>query len=88
MNKKVVILGAGESGTGAALLAQSKGYDVFVSDKGTIAEKYRLELTEAGIAFEENQHSEDVILSAGIIIKSPGISPEIPLVKAAVDRGG
>ena len=52
MNKRVVILGAGESGTGAALLAQSKGYDVFVSDKGTIADKYRSELTTAGIAFE------------------------------------
>ncbi|WP_369796908.1 hypothetical protein [Rufibacter sp. DG15C] len=64
MNKRIAILGAGESGVGAALLAQAKGYDVFVSDKGAIAEKYRSELTKAGIDFEEGEHTLDNIYNA------------------------
>ena len=63
MSERVVILGAGESGTGAALLAKAKGFDVFVSDQGPIKEKYKNELQHENIAFEENQHSEDKILS-------------------------
>ncbi|MBY0424890.1 MAG: UDP-N-acetylmuramoyl-L-alanine--D-glutamate ligase, partial [Cytophagales bacterium] len=76
MNKRIVILGAGESGTGAALLAKAKGYDVFVSDGGSISSKYKTLLEEAGVAFEEGSHTIDKILSANEIIKSPGIDPK------------
>ena len=77
----IVILGAGESGCGAALLAQKQGYEVFVSDKGTIKEKYKTFLANHQIPFEENQHSEDKILNASEIIKSPGIPEKAPLIK-------
>lgn len=84
INKKnIVILGAGESGVGAALLAKNKGYDVFVSDKNRIKEKYLKELQTAHIDFEENKHSEAKILNADIIIKSPGIPNDIPLLCSA-----
>ncbi|MFM8372826.1 MAG: UDP-N-acetylmuramoyl-L-alanine--D-glutamate ligase, partial [Bacteroidota bacterium] len=73
MKKRIVILGSGESGTGAALLACHLGYDVFVSDKGAIQEKYRKALDEAGIPWEEKTHTMDLILNADEIIKSPGI---------------
>lgn len=73
MTKKITILGAGESGVGAALLAQQKGYDVFVSDSGKIAEKYKIELQQNSIQFEEFQHTEQKILSADEVMKSPGI---------------
>ena len=63
MSKKIIILGAGESGTGAALLAKVKGFDVFVSDQGTIKDKYKSELVANKIAFEEGTHSIDKILS-------------------------
>ena len=59
MNKRIVILGSGESGVGAALLAKAKGYDVFVSDKSEIKEKYKNELIENQIAFEEGKHTEE-----------------------------
>jgi UDP-N-acetylmuramoylalanine--D-glutamate ligase len=75
-NQKIVILGAGESGTGAALLAKHLGFNVFVSDMGTIAEKYKVKLTEANIPFEEGKHTEEKILDAKEIIKSPGIDPK------------
>lgn len=81
--KNIVILGAAESGVGAALLAQAKGYGVFVSDRGPIALKYKEKLTRAGIEFEENQHTLDRILQAGEVIKSPGI-PEKAAVIAAL----
>jgi UDP-N-acetylmuramoylalanine--D-glutamate ligase len=81
MSKKIVILGAGESGTGAALLAKSKGYDVFVSDQGQIKERYKIELTNANIAFEEGIHTEEKIVSASLVIKSPGIPEKAPIVK-------
>ena len=68
----MVMLGAGESGTGAACLAVRKGYDVFVSDKGKIAEKYRMMLQAEGIAFEEGRHSMERILAADEVIKKPG----------------
>ena len=80
--KKVVILGAGESGNGAALLAQKQGYEVWVSDYGTIKEGYKNELKQWGIAFEEGGHDMDKVLSADIIIKSPGIPEKAQVVKA------
>lgn len=87
MEKKIVILGAGESGCGAAVLAKKLGFDVFVSDFGAIAEKYKQMLDEKGIAWEEKQHSEDIILSAGEVIKSPGIPNEAPIVVKIMDAG-
>lgn len=83
MNKRVVILGAGESGTGAAILAKAKGYEVFVSDFGTIKDKYKEELAQNGIEFEELQHTESKILNASLIIKSPGIPEKAEVVKKA-----
>ena len=71
MSERVVILGAGESGTGAALLAKEKGFEVFVSDQGPIKDKYKAELRGENIAFEENTHTEEKILNASFIIKSP-----------------
>lgn len=87
MNKRIVILGAGESGTGAAILALKQGFDVFVSDSGTIKEKYVLELSQAGIAFEAGQHTEALILNAGEIIVSPGIPDKAAIIKAALAAG-
>ncbi|MCG8475389.1 MAG: UDP-N-acetylmuramoyl-L-alanine--D-glutamate ligase [Cytophagales bacterium] len=80
MSKRLVILGAGESGTGAALLAKDKGFSVFVSDNGIIAPKYKEELSEAGISFEESGHTESLVLRADEVVKSPGIPDEAPLV--------
>ena len=79
--KNIVILGAGESGVGAAYLAQKQGYDVFVSDFGAIAGNYKKQLEEWDISFEENKHSEDRILAATEVIKSPGIPEKAPIVK-------
>ncbi len=79
--KNIVILGAGESGVGAALLAKFKGYSVFVSDFGPINDAYKTELSKNEIAFEENQHSESKILESDLIIKSPGIPDTAPIVK-------
>ena len=81
MKEKIVILGAGESGTGAALLAKAKGYDVFVSDSGAVKDKYKSELNAAGITFEEGRHSEEKILDASLIIKSPGIPESAPIIQ-------
>jgi UDP-N-acetylmuramoylalanine--D-glutamate ligase len=83
----IIILGGGESGAGAAVLAKQKGYHPFVSDKGLLKEKYRLFLKEEEIAFEENKHSEDVILKADEIIKSPGIPENAPIVLQARQKG-
>jgi len=80
--KKLVILGAGESGTGAALLAQAQGLAVFVSDTGPIAPAYKNELAAHGIAFEEQQHSPTAILAADEVVKSPGIPTSVPIVQA------
>ena len=74
-------MGAGESGTGAALLAKAKGYDVFVSDQGTIKEKYKYDLSAQAIEFEQGNHSEEKILSADLIIKSPGIPDKADIVR-------
>ncbi|MBK8367675.1 MAG: UDP-N-acetylmuramoyl-L-alanine--D-glutamate ligase [Bacteroidetes bacterium] len=79
----MVILGSGESGVGSAILAQAKGYDVFVSDKSLIKEKYKLELVHHNIAFEEGTHTENLILNATEIIKSPGIPDKVELVQKA-----
>ncbi|MCB9345198.1 MAG: UDP-N-acetylmuramoyl-L-alanine--D-glutamate ligase [Lewinellaceae bacterium] len=87
MKKRIVILGSGESGTGAALLAQHLGYDVFVSDKGPIKEQYKQELNVHGIAWEENQHSMDKILTASQVIKSPGIPEKSEVIKALREWG-
>ncbi len=81
MKERLVILGAGESGIGAALLANKQGYDVFVSDGGSIKENYRTELELNNILFEEAQHSEDRILNANEVIKSPGISENSDIIK-------
>lgn len=80
---RMVILGSGESGVGSAVLAQAKGYDVFVSDKSLIKEKYKLELVHHNIAFEEGTHTEDLILNATEIIKSPGIPDKVELIQKA-----
>lgn len=86
MNKRIVILGAGESGTGAALLAKAKGYDVFVSDQGTIGDAYKAELTNASIPFEEGKHTEALILNADEVVKSPGIPNHAEMVKKIVEK--
>jgi UDP-N-acetylmuramoylalanine--D-glutamate ligase len=80
MTKRIVILGAGESGVGAAVLAKSKGFDVFVSDFGKISPKYKKALNSYHLDFEENQHSESLILSANEVVKSPGIPDTAPLI--------
>jgi UDP-N-acetylmuramoylalanine--D-glutamate ligase len=86
VKKRIVILGAGESGTGAALLAKAKGYDVFVSDFGSISEVNREKLNKANIPFEEGKHSDDLILNADKLIKSPGISPKVDIVQKAIAK--
>lgn len=78
--KRLVILGAGESGTGAAILAKEKGYDVFVSDMGEIKAPYRALLDQNGIAWEDQHHTESLILNADEVIKSPGIPLTAPLI--------
>jgi UDP-N-acetylmuramoylalanine--D-glutamate ligase len=87
MGKNFVILGGGESGVGAALLAQQKGYDVFLSDGSSLKEEYRNELLEAGIAFEEGQHTEEKILAADEVMKSPGIPEKAAIVKKIRAKG-
>jgi UDP-N-acetylmuramoylalanine--D-glutamate ligase len=86
-NKRVVILGAGESGVGAAMLAQKHGFDVFVSDFGPIANRYKTALQELNISFEEKQHTDALILNATEVIKSPGIPAAAPIIKALVKNG-
>lgn len=87
MSKRIVILGAGESGTGCAVLAQKQGFDVFVSDAGIIKDKYTQELSAAGIAFESGAHTADLILNADEIIKSPGIPDKAEMVKKVIEKG-
>jgi len=81
MKKKIVILGAGESGAGSAVLAKKQGFDVFVSDNGTIKEEYRDILEEGKIRWEEGKHTENEILTASEVIKSPGIREDMPLIR-------
>jgi len=82
----MVILGGGESGVGSAILAKQKGFDVFVSDKNLILKKYKIQLVEENILFEEGQHSEEKILSADEVIKSPGIPDKSELVQKLVSK--
>ena len=83
----MVILGAGESGAGAAVLAKKEGFDVFVSDMSAIKDKYKQLLDSHGIEWEELHHTEEKILNADEIIKSPGIPCDAPMVKKAVEKG-
>jgi len=85
--QRIVVLGAGESGTGAAILAQQKGFDVFVSDLSLIQPGYKKMLDDAGVPWEEKQHSEALILNADEVIKSPGIPDKAPLMKKIVAAG-
>ena len=85
--KRLVILGAGESGVGTALLGKEKGYEVFVSDKGKIKENYKQVLIHNDIDWEESNHSEAKILNADLIMKSPGIPDKAPLVKQIREKG-
>jgi len=87
MNQRIVILGAGESGVGAAILAKLQGYDVFVSDGGKIKDEFKKELTQYKIEFEEAEHSEEKIFSAKEIMKSPGISEKNELIKKIRAKG-
>ena len=79
--KKIVILGGGESGVGAALLAKAKGFEVFLSDKGLLSDKYKEILSQNNIPFEEGEHTESRILDAHEVIKSPGIPDKVELIK-------
>ena len=87
MNKKIVVLGGGESGVGAAILAKDKGMDVFLSDYGKIAPHYKQQLIDEGIAWEEGGHDESRILAADEVIKSPGIAPTAPIMVKIAERG-
>ena len=84
--KRIVILGAGESGAGAAVLAKKQGFDVFVSDFGEIKDHYKQLLDNHHIPWEEKQHSEKLILNAGEVIKSPGIPDKAPIVKKLIEK--
>lgn len=84
--ERIVILGAGESGAGAAILAQKKGFDVFVSDMSAIKDKYKKMLNDHQIPFEELQHTESLILNADEVIKSPGIPDKAPVIKQLKEK--
>ncbi len=85
--KRLVILGGGESGVGTALLGKQKGFDVFVSDKGSIAENYKEVLLHNSIDFEEDKHTESKIFNADVVMKSPGIPDTVSLVQELVSKG-
>jgi UDP-N-acetylmuramoylalanine--D-glutamate ligase len=87
MKKKIVILGAGESGAGSAVLAQKQGFDVFVSDNGTIKGKYRDILETHKIRWEAGKHTENEILTASEVIKSPGVREDMPLIRKIHEKG-
>jgi UDP-N-acetylmuramoylalanine--D-glutamate ligase len=84
---RLVILGGGESGLGSAILGKQQGYEIFLSDAGSLKENYKKELNDQGIAFEEGGHSEDKILTADEIMKSPGIPDKNEMVKKIRDKG-
>jgi UDP-N-acetylmuramoylalanine--D-glutamate ligase len=84
---RLVVLGGGESGVGTAILGKQKGYDVFVSDFGKIKDKYRDVLTQYQIKWEDEQHTEDLILNADVVMKSPGIPEKAPIVKKLLEKG-
>ena len=84
--KRIVVLGAGESGAGAAVLAQVKGFDVFVSDMSSIKDSYKQQLDHYGIAWEEGHHTPELILNADEVVKSPGIPENAPMIVALRER--
>ncbi|MES2577746.1 MAG: UDP-N-acetylmuramoyl-L-alanine--D-glutamate ligase [Bacteroidota bacterium] len=84
---RLVILGGGESGVGTAILGKKKGYEVFVSDFGKIKGNYKEVLIINGIAWEEEKHTEDLILNADVVMKSPGIPDKSPIVKKLIEKG-
>ena len=84
---RVVVLGGGESGVGSAVLAKTKGFDVFLSDMGNISEKYTAMLQEWDIPYEQGKHTEELILNADEVIKSPGIPSTAPMVKKIIEGG-
>ena len=84
---RVVVLGSGESGVGSAVLAKVKGFDVFLSDNGKIEDRYADELRKWDIPFEQGGHTEDLILNADEVIKSPGIPDTVPMVRKVTDKG-
>jgi UDP-N-acetylmuramoylalanine--D-glutamate ligase len=84
---RLVILGAGESGTGAAILAKKEGFDVFVSDLSEIKQQYKDELDRSAVLWEEKQHTEALILNADEVVKSPGIPDKAPIIKALKEKG-
>ena len=86
MTRRIVILGAGESGTGAAILAKSKGFETFVSDSSSIKNNYKDELNKYNIEWEEGTHSINRILNANEIIKSPGIPDTAPIIQQVKDK--
>ncbi len=85
-NKKLIVLGAGESGVGTALLAKAKGFEVFVSDSGIISKKYQKSLEDAGISYESEKHTFSKIETATLIMKSPGIPDSIPLIQQLKEK--
>ena len=85
--KKLVVLGGGESGVGTAILGKKEGFDVFVSDKGAIADKYKQVLVHNNIVFEEGKHTEAKLFNADVVMKSPGIPDKVPVIKALVEKG-
>ncbi|WP_372746279.1 UDP-N-acetylmuramoyl-L-alanine--D-glutamate ligase [Lutibacter sp.] len=85
--KKLVILGSGESGVGTAILGKQKGFNVFVSDKGNIAKKYKEVLLNNAIPFEEGKHSEDILFEADVVMKSPGIPDKVQLIVELKEKG-
>ena len=86
MKRRLVVLGAGESGTGAAILAKDKGFDVFLSDSGHISPRYRAVLEAEGIEFEEGSHTMARILAADEVVKSPGIPVDVPVMAAVLAK--
>ncbi len=84
---RLVILGGGESGVGTAILGKKKGYEVFVSDFGKIKDNYKEVLTNNGIKWEDEQHTESLILNADVVMKSPGIPDKAPIIKKLVEKG-
>ena len=86
-NKRLVILGGGESGVGAAILAKQKGFEVFVSDRGEIKDKYKSVLKNIDVEWEEGKHTESKILNASEVVKSPGIPDTVPLILKLKEKG-
>lgn len=81
MQQRLIVLGGGESGVGAAILGKRQGYSVFLSDREMLTDKYRVRLIDNDIEFEEGQHTENIIFKADLVVKSPGIPKEAPLIR-------